>query len=121
MMAIFDFILSRMNPWISINILPYMIIFTLILQRTISKEDVGFELEFIETNSADTEKGDSDTEEVLVDSLKAVSINQAGSDSDDDSEVSDNDSSEDSDDVSDDCAESVQSEKISNSIKENIP
>lgn len=103
MMAIFDFILSRMNPWISINILPYMIIFTLILQRTISKEDVGFELEFIETNSADTEKGDSDTEEVLVDSLKAVSINQAGSDSDDDSEESDNDSSEDSDDVIDDC------------------
>lgn len=119
MMAIFDFILSRMNPWI--NILPYMIIFTLIWQRTISKEDVGFELEFIETNSADTEKGDSDTEEVLVDSLKAVSLNQAGSDSDDDSEVSDNDSSEDSDDASDDCAESVQSERISNSIKENIP
>uniref|UniRef100_K1QHE0 Protein SHQ1 homolog n=1 Tax=Magallana gigas TaxID=29159 RepID=K1QHE0_MAGGI len=89
-------------------------------KRTISKEDVGFELEFIETNSADTEKGDSDTEEVLVDSLKAVSINQAGSDSDDDSEVSDNDSSEDSDDVSDDCAESVQSERISNSQKENI-
>lgn len=97
-----------------------MIIFTLIWQRTISKEDVGFELESVETNSEDTEKGDSDTEEVLVDSLQAVSINQAGSDSDDDSEVSDNDSSEDSDDVSDDCAESVQSEWISNSQKENI-
>lgn len=111
-----------MNSWTSIKFVPNIsiCIFTLILQRTISKEDVGFELEFIETNSADTEKGDSDTEEVLVDSLKAVSINQAGSDSDDDSEVSDNDSSEDSDDVSDDCAESVQSERISNSQKENI-
>lgn len=90
-------------------------------KRTISKEDVGFELDSVETNPADAEKGDSDTEEVLVDSLKAVSINQAGSDSDDDSEVSDNDSSEDSDDASDDCAESVQSERISNSQKENIP
>lgn len=85
-----------MNSWTSIKFVPNISIcnFTLFLQRTISKEDVGFELEFIETNSADTEKGDSDTEEVLVDSLKAVSINQAGSDSDDDSEVSDNDSSE---------------------------
>lgn len=99
-----------MNPRITINFLPYIIIITLILQRTISKKDVGFELESIETNPADTEKGDSDTEEVLVDSLKAVSLNQAGSDSDDDSEVSDDGSSEDSDDASDDCAESVQSE-----------
>lgn len=94
-----------MNPWTSIKFVPNIsiCIFTLILQRTISKEDVGFELESVETNSADTEKGDSDTEEVLVGSLKAVSINQAGSDSDDDSEESDNDSSEDSDDVIDDC------------------
>lgn len=120
MMAIFDFILSRMNPWISINILPYMIIFTLIWQRTISKEDVGFELESIETNSEDTEKGDSDTEEVLVDSLKAVSLNQAASDSDDDSEVNDNGSSEDSGIGSEDSVESVHCERILNSQKENI-
>lgn len=112
-----------MNPRISINLLPNIIIFTLILQRTISKEDVGFELESIETNSADIEKrdGDSDTEEVLVDSLKAVSINQAASDSDDDSEVSDDDSGEDSDDVSEDSVESVHSERMVNSQKENIP
>lgn len=109
-----------MNPRISVNILPNISIFTLILQRTISKEDVGFELESIETNPADTEKGDSDTEEVLVDSLKAVSINQAANDSDDDSEVSDDDSDEDSDVVSDDSVESVHSERILNSQKENI-
>lgn len=84
---------------------------------------MGFELESIETNSADIEKrdGDSDTEEVLVDSLKAVSINQAAIDSDDDSEVSDDDSGEDSDDVSEDSVESVHSERMVNSQKENIP
>lgn len=84
---------------------------------------MGFELESIETNSADTEKrgGDSDTEEVLVDSLKAVSINQAAIDSDDDSEVSDDDSGEDSDDVSEGSVESVHSERMVNSQKENIP
>lgn len=99
----------------------YSFILTLILQRTISKEDVGFELESIETNSEDTEKGDSDTEEVLVDSLKAVSLNQAASDSDDDSEVNDNGSSEDSDIGSEDSVESVHCERILNSQKENIP
>lgn len=89
--ATFGFILSIFNSWISIDFLPYIIIFTLILQRTISKEDVGFELESIETISADAGKRDSDTEKVLIDSLKAVSINQADIGSDDDSEVSNDD------------------------------
>lgn len=81
---------------------------------------MGFELEAIETNAADTERSDSDTEETLVDSLKAVSLNHAANDSDDDSEVSDDDSSEDSDVVSDDSVESVHSESIVNSQKKNI-
>lgn len=81
---------------------------------------MGFELEPTETNSEDTEKGDSDTEEVLVDSLRVVSLNEADSESDDESKVSDNDSSEDSDVVSDTCnsVESVHSERIVNSQKE---
>lgn len=78
---------------------------------------MGFELESIETNAAETERKDIDAEETLANSLQAVSINQDDNDSDDDSEISDDDSGEDSDVVSDDSVESVHSERIVNSQK----
>ena len=95
----------------------------------VSKEDIGFDLVTLEMSAAETETDKSDSEEVLVNSLKAVSLKQAkedSDDSDDDSNDSDDDSGEsygsnddDSDQNSDDI-DSVQSDKVQNNHQEQI-
>lgn len=80
-------------------------------------------------SAAETETDKSDSEEALVNSLKAVSLKQAkedSDDSDDDSNDSDDDSGEsygssddDSDQNSDDI-DSVQSDKVQNNHQEQI-
>nr|XP_022299523.1 protein SHQ1 homolog isoform X3 [Crassostrea virginica] len=95
----------------------------------VSKEDIGFDLVTLEMNAAETKTDKSDSEEALVNSLKAVSLKQAkddSDDSDDDSNDSDDDSGEsygssddDSDQNSDDI-DSVQSDKVQNNHQEQI-
>lgn len=95
----------------------------------VSKEDIGFDLVTLEMSAAETETDKSDSEEALVNSLKAVSLKQAkedSDDSDDDSNDSDDDSGEsygsnddDSDQNSDDI-DSVQSDKVLNIHQEQI-
>lgn len=78
-------------------------------QVKIQKDDIGFDLNTLETCAADTirptDRTDltdhTDTEEELIQSLKAVSIKEVENDSDDNSDDSSDDSDESSDESSD--------------------
>lgn len=78
-------------------------------QVKIQKDDIGFDLNTLETCAADTIRSTdrtdltdhTDTEEELIQSLKAVSIKEVENDSDDNSDDSSDDSDESSDESSD--------------------